>query len=186
MLKEMGTGLLVTEADGAGVNIVNGDCSRGAAGFWVENGGSSVSCGGDHHCRQSSRHVPAHIVAVGSDGMSVPASQDRLRTGRADETGALIPSVRSGLWCLMVTSRSTHFSASFASNPDASSRFWEMHLMRLLLGYKVIHCLSHFSPPAPAPLRALPVTLFPRSRCILVTVMVSVIKHLTPCCSCND
>ena len=38
MLKTLGTGLLVTELMGQGVNIVNGDYSRGAAGFWVENG----------------------------------------------------------------------------------------------------------------------------------------------------
>ena len=38
LLKEMGTGLLVTELMGQGVSIVNGDYSRGAAGFWVENG----------------------------------------------------------------------------------------------------------------------------------------------------
>ena len=38
VLKEMGTGLLVTEVMGQGVNIVTGDYSRGAAGFWVENG----------------------------------------------------------------------------------------------------------------------------------------------------
>lgn len=38
MLKDLGTGLLVTELMGQGVNIVNGDYSRGAAGFWVENG----------------------------------------------------------------------------------------------------------------------------------------------------
>ena len=38
MLKTMGTGLLVTELMGQGVNTVNGDYSRGASGFWVENG----------------------------------------------------------------------------------------------------------------------------------------------------
>ncbi len=38
LLNTMGTGLLVTELMGQGVNIVNGDYSRGAAGFWVENG----------------------------------------------------------------------------------------------------------------------------------------------------
>ncbi len=38
MLREMGTGLLVTEVMGQGVNIVTGDYSRGASGFWVENG----------------------------------------------------------------------------------------------------------------------------------------------------
>jgi PmbA protein len=38
LLKEMGTGLLVTEVLGHGINYVNGDYSRGAAGYWVENG----------------------------------------------------------------------------------------------------------------------------------------------------
>lgn len=38
LLKEMGTGLLVTDVMGQGVNTVTGDYSRGAAGFWVENG----------------------------------------------------------------------------------------------------------------------------------------------------
>lgn len=38
LCQTMGTGLLVTELMGQGVNIVNGDYSRGAAGYWVENG----------------------------------------------------------------------------------------------------------------------------------------------------
>lgn len=38
LLREMGSGLLVTELMGQGVNNVTGDYSRGAAGFWVENG----------------------------------------------------------------------------------------------------------------------------------------------------
>ena len=38
LLRDMGTGLLVTELMGQGVNGVTGDYSRGAAGFWVENG----------------------------------------------------------------------------------------------------------------------------------------------------
>lgn len=38
LLKEMGTGILVTEVMGQGVNIVTGDYSRGGTGFWVENG----------------------------------------------------------------------------------------------------------------------------------------------------
>jgi len=38
LLQTMGTGLLVTELMGQGVNPVTGDYSRGAAGFWVENG----------------------------------------------------------------------------------------------------------------------------------------------------
>jgi PmbA protein len=38
LLARMQTGLLVTELMGQGVNMVTGDYSRGAAGFWVENG----------------------------------------------------------------------------------------------------------------------------------------------------
>jgi PmbA protein len=38
LMRQMGTGLLVTELMGQGVSIVTGDYSRGAAGFWVENG----------------------------------------------------------------------------------------------------------------------------------------------------
>lgn len=38
MLQQLGTGLLVTELMGQGANTVTGDYSRGAAGFWVENG----------------------------------------------------------------------------------------------------------------------------------------------------
>ncbi|MFC0308154.1 metalloprotease PmbA [Gallibacterium trehalosifermentans] len=38
LLKQMDRGLLVTELMGQGVNLVTGDYSRGAAGFWVENG----------------------------------------------------------------------------------------------------------------------------------------------------
>lgn len=38
MLKTMNRGLLVTELIGQGVNIITGDYSRGAFGFWVENG----------------------------------------------------------------------------------------------------------------------------------------------------
>ena len=38
LLRQMGTGLLVTDVMGQSVNIVTGDYSRGASGFWVENG----------------------------------------------------------------------------------------------------------------------------------------------------
>jgi PmbA protein len=38
MLKALDTGLFVTELMGQGVNNVTGDYSRGASGFWVENG----------------------------------------------------------------------------------------------------------------------------------------------------
>ncbi len=38
LCRHMGTGLIVTEVMGQGINIVTGDYSRGASGFWVENG----------------------------------------------------------------------------------------------------------------------------------------------------
>jgi PmbA protein len=38
LLQDMGAGLLVTELIGSGINMVTGDYSRGAAGFWVDNG----------------------------------------------------------------------------------------------------------------------------------------------------
>ncbi len=38
MLSRLGTGLMVTELMGQGINMVTGDYSRGAAGFWVEDG----------------------------------------------------------------------------------------------------------------------------------------------------
>jgi len=38
LCRQMGTGLIVTEVMGQGINIVTGDYSRGASGFWVENG----------------------------------------------------------------------------------------------------------------------------------------------------
>ena len=43
LLKQMDTGLLVTELMGQGVNGVTGDYSRGASGFWVENGAHRLS-----------------------------------------------------------------------------------------------------------------------------------------------
>ena len=38
MIRRLGRGLLVTELMGQGVNYVTGDYSRGASGYWVENG----------------------------------------------------------------------------------------------------------------------------------------------------
>ncbi|EGQ9629230.1 metalloprotease PmbA [Vibrio cholerae] len=66
MLKELGTGLLVTEVMGQGVNVVTGDYSRGAAGFWVENGEikypvSEITIAGNL------KQMLQQIVAVGCD-----------------------------------------------------------------------------------------------------------------------
>lgn len=38
LMKKMGTGLLITETMGQGINLINGDYSRGCSGYWVENG----------------------------------------------------------------------------------------------------------------------------------------------------
>jgi PmbA protein len=66
LLRDMGTGLLVTELMGMGVNLVTGDYSRGAAGFWVEDGEiqfpvHEVTIAGNL------RAAFRGIVAVGSD-----------------------------------------------------------------------------------------------------------------------
>ena len=38
MMKAIGTGFLVTEFIGSSINMVTGDYSRGASGYWIENG----------------------------------------------------------------------------------------------------------------------------------------------------
>ncbi len=66
MLKKMGTGLLVTELIGQGVNYLTGDYSRGAFGYWVENGViqhavEEITIAGNL------KDMFQHIVAVGAD-----------------------------------------------------------------------------------------------------------------------
>jgi len=66
MLERLGTGLLVTEVMGQGVRLVTGDYSRGASGFWVENGAivhpvEEVTVAGNL------RDMFAGITAVGDD-----------------------------------------------------------------------------------------------------------------------
>lgn len=66
MLRELGTGLYVTELMGQGVNMVTGDYSRGASGFWVENGEvqfpvEEVTIAGNL------KTMFEHLVAVGND-----------------------------------------------------------------------------------------------------------------------
>ena len=66
MLQLLGTGLLVTELMGQGVKMVTGDYSRGAAGFWVENGViaypvEEITIAGNL------KEMFRNIVAVGSD-----------------------------------------------------------------------------------------------------------------------
>ncbi len=66
MLKKLNTGLLVTELMGQGVNYVTGDYSRGASGFWVENGViqypvEEITIAGNM------KQMLEQIVAVGAD-----------------------------------------------------------------------------------------------------------------------
>ncbi len=66
MLQRLGTGLLVTELMGQGVNGVTGDYSRGAGGFWVENGRLAHPVDGITVAGNLKRMF-ADIRAVGSD-----------------------------------------------------------------------------------------------------------------------
>ncbi|HEY7840398.1 MAG TPA: metalloprotease PmbA [Gammaproteobacteria bacterium] len=66
LLREMGTGLLVTDLIGFGINQVTGDYSRGASGFWIENGTvqypvEEITIAGNL------REMYGGIVAIGSD-----------------------------------------------------------------------------------------------------------------------
>ena len=66
MLRRMGTGLLVTELLGQGINPVTGDYSRGAAGFWVENGKLSYPVE-EITIAGNLRDIYKRIVAIGND-----------------------------------------------------------------------------------------------------------------------
>lgn len=66
LLKQMGTGLLVTELMGQGVSLLTGDYSRGASGFWVENGEIAYPVE-EITIASNLREMFANIVAIGSD-----------------------------------------------------------------------------------------------------------------------
>jgi len=66
LLKHMGSGLLITELLGQGVNIVTGDYSRGAAGFWVD-GGQIQQPVEEITIAGNLRNMFAGLQAVGSD-----------------------------------------------------------------------------------------------------------------------
>ena len=66
LIKKMGTGLLITDMIGFGVNQVTGDYSRGASGFWVEQGEiqypvEEITVAGNL------KQIYQHILEVGSD-----------------------------------------------------------------------------------------------------------------------
>ncbi len=62
----MGTGLLITELIGQGVNTVTGDYSRGATGYWVEDG-ETVFPVEEITVAGNLRDMYRNIVAIGSD-----------------------------------------------------------------------------------------------------------------------
>jgi PmbA protein len=69
LIGKMGRGLLVTELIGFGVNLVTGDYSRGAAGFWVEGGEirhpvEEITIAGNL------RDMFRSVVAIGSDALT--------------------------------------------------------------------------------------------------------------------
>ncbi len=66
LMRELGTGLLVTELMGQGVNGVTGDYSRGASGFWVENGAITYPV---HEITIAGnlKDMYRNIAAIGSD-----------------------------------------------------------------------------------------------------------------------
>jgi PmbA protein len=66
MLRKLGTGLLLTELMGQGVNYVTGDYSRGASGFWVENGVIQYPVE-EITVASNLRDMFRHIVAIGAD-----------------------------------------------------------------------------------------------------------------------
>lgn len=66
MLKTLGTGLLITELMGQGVNVVTGDYSRGAAGFWVENGEIAYPVD-EITIAGKLQDIFAGIIAIGND-----------------------------------------------------------------------------------------------------------------------
>ncbi len=66
LMKEMNTGLVITELMGMGINAVTGDYSRGACGFWVEGGKvrfpvEEITIAGNL------RHMYAGIVRIAND-----------------------------------------------------------------------------------------------------------------------
>ncbi|HSR01402.1 MAG TPA: metalloprotease PmbA [Methylophilaceae bacterium] len=74
LLQMMGTGLVVTEILGHGLNMVTGDYSRGAAGFWVENG-VIVHPVEEITIASNLKDMLMQIIAVGNDAVIPSAKQ---------------------------------------------------------------------------------------------------------------
>ena len=75
LLKDMGKGLLITKLMGQGVNLITGDYSRGAAGFWVENGKIAYPVSGITIAAQL-QEMLLNIQGIAND--SVPYSSNKI------------------------------------------------------------------------------------------------------------
>ena len=73
LLSMMGTGLLVTELLGHGLNMVTGDYSRGASGFWVESGVIAHAVE-EITIASNIKEMLNQIIAIGDDAL-VPSSK---------------------------------------------------------------------------------------------------------------
>ena len=92
LLKKLDKGLLVTELMGQGVNPVTGDYSRGAAGFWVENGAiaypvQEITIAGNleghvsRHCCGGHRHLASRLAPMRIDPDRAHDDRGRLTGG---------------------------------------------------------------------------------------------------------
>lgn len=66
LLKTMNKGIVITSLMGQGVNQVTGDYSRGASGFWVENGQIQYPIS-EFTIAGNLRDMYRHIIAIGND-----------------------------------------------------------------------------------------------------------------------
>lgn len=66
LMKTMGKGLLITELMGQGVNLLTGDYSRGATGYWIENGHIQFPVG-EVTVAGKLQDIYRHIAEVGKD-----------------------------------------------------------------------------------------------------------------------
>ena len=90
LLKQMGKGLLVTELLGHGLNMVTGDYSRGAAGFWVEHGEIQHAVE-EITIASNLKDMFLGIQAVGNDVLVLLGAQRQALRLRAGEVADDVP-----------------------------------------------------------------------------------------------
>jgi hypothetical protein len=85
----MGTGLLITSMIGSSINATTGDYSRGASGFWVENGEITYPVNECTVAGQPARHAPHHHARQRRASASQPRRPVAPR-GRTDDCRACL------------------------------------------------------------------------------------------------